>query len=266
MRAIATAPDRPSRIAGYHKWRDLLFLHWRVPAEDVQRLLPPRLTVETFDGSAWVGLVAFDMFDVRPWWFPAVPGVSAFHETNVRTYVTCDGCDPGVWFFSLDAASSPAVRVARWRWHLNYFRADMRILRNGRRIAYSGRRRQPEPPVAAYAIEAEIASDLPDRPAVSVTLDAFLVERYVMYAQRWNGALLRGEVRHVPYPVRPASVTACDETLLAAAGISVGGPPDHAVFSPGVDVTIGTLEPVAISRRALAPGCCASPRDYQTGR
>jgi hypothetical protein len=244
MQAIATAPAPPSRVAGFQKWRDLLFVHWRVAAEDVQRLLPPRLTVASFDGSAWVGLVAFEMLGVRPWWFPAIPGVSAFLETNVRTYVTRDGGDPGVWFFSLDAGNSLAVRVARWRWHLNYHRADLQISRGGERFAYSGRRRGRGISEAAYAIETFVPAEHPEQTAIAGSLDAFLVERYTMYAQTRQGALLRGQVRHIPYPLQPATVTSCEQSLVAAAGIPVDGPPDHAVFSAGVDVRILGLRPI----------------------
>jgi uncharacterized protein len=281
MQTATAIRQRTLRVAGYHKWRDLLFLHWRAPAEDVQRVLPSGLTVETFDGWAWVGLVAFDMRGVRPWWFPAVPGVSAFHETNVRTYVTRDGDDRGVWFFSLDATNSIAVRVARRRWHLNYYRSDLRITRNvadaaqdgpaatdpsrdaagvgaeagsfrhvSDRITYSGRRLWPGVAGAAYEIEADISADEPAMPAAAGTFEEFLVERYVLYARKRDGTLLRGEVRHVPYPLRPASVAACEQSLLPATGIAADGPPDHAVFSPGVDVTIGALERLSFEAAA----------------
>ncbi|OLB79168.1 MAG: hypothetical protein AUI14_11155 [Actinobacteria bacterium 13_2_20CM_2_71_6] len=40
-------------------WRLLTFIHWRYPADVVQSLLPDGLEVETFDGSAWIGLVPF---------------------------------------------------------------------------------------------------------------------------------------------------------------------------------------------------------------
>jgi len=103
----------PKNIAGYQSWSDLTFLHWRIEPESIQKLLPPGLTVETFDHSAWVGIVPFSMEKVRPWWAPAVPGISWFLETNVRTYVRHTNGDTGVWFFSLDANSRLAVRVAR---------------------------------------------------------------------------------------------------------------------------------------------------------
>ena len=50
------------------------------------------------------------MTGVRPVVLPAVPGLSNFHEVNVRTYVH-RGQDPGVWFFSLDAANALAVKA-----------------------------------------------------------------------------------------------------------------------------------------------------------
>ena len=61
--AVAEEIDRvaPGRrptgpLAGYHRWHDLLFIHWRVPAETIAPLLPRPLTLDTFDGtrgSAW---------------------------------------------------------------------------------------------------------------------------------------------------------------------------------------------------------------------
>jgi uncharacterized protein len=99
----------PERAIGFQRWRDLLFMHWRVPAEQLQSVIPAPLQLETFDGSAWIGLVPFAMRDVRPWWSPAVAGISNFLETNVRTYVVHPETGPGVWFFSLDATSRLAV-------------------------------------------------------------------------------------------------------------------------------------------------------------
>src|SRR5687768_2328582 len=95
--------------AMYQRWRTLSFLHWKVSAAELAPLLPPGLEVDTFEGDAWVGLVPFTMRGVRPRFLPPAPGLSAFHETNARTYVHQRGSAPGVWFFSLDAASRVAV-------------------------------------------------------------------------------------------------------------------------------------------------------------
>ncbi|HVW37531.1 MAG TPA: DUF2071 domain-containing protein [Pirellulales bacterium] len=240
---------RPAeRAIGYHRWRDLLFLHWRLPAEQIARLLPPKLALDTWEGDAWVGLVPFRMTDVRPWWSP---WGFAFAETNVRTYVHREGREPGVWFFSLDAANSLAVLVARRRWGLNYFRAAMSLERRGDRVQYRSRRLWPGQSDASLAIDAEIGPPLPARQlgqptpgrATPGTLEYFLAERYLLYAVR-RGRLLRGQVHHASYPLRLAQATSCDESLLAANGIRAESPPCHAMFSEGVDVEIFPLRDV----------------------
>jgi uncharacterized protein len=52
----------------------LTFVHWRVmdPAQ-VQPLLPEGLTVDGYDGVAWVGLTPFLMANMRPLGIPDLP-------------------------------------------------------------------------------------------------------------------------------------------------------------------------------------------------
>ncbi|MEV0134122.1 DUF2071 domain-containing protein [Dactylosporangium sp. NPDC050688] len=89
----------------------MTFIHWRYPAEVLQRSLPPGLTVHTFDGIGWVGLLPFLMDGVRAPYTPAMPWLSRFAETNLRTYVRGPDGRTGI-FFSLDAARLPAVAAA----------------------------------------------------------------------------------------------------------------------------------------------------------
>ena len=116
-------PDR--RPVMRQSWRKLLFLHWPIPSDQLRPLVPPQLDLDLFEGTAYVGLVPFTMTGVRPVGLPPIRGISNFHETNVRTYVHRDGRDPGVWFFSLDAANRLAVYLARTFFHLPYYHARM---------------------------------------------------------------------------------------------------------------------------------------------
>jgi uncharacterized protein len=250
---IAPAVRPPGSPIGYHRWTDLLFVHWRLPADLVRELLPAELTLDTWEGDAWVGLVPFYMSGVRPWWSPPVPGVSSFCETNVRTYVHYRGRDPGVWFFSLDASSSLAVRVARWRWHLPYFRAQMGLTRTGGSVRYSSRRLWPGAAGAGCAIRATVgpvlghempARELPAGRALPGTLEHFLIERYILYASPAPGRLLAGRVHHCPYPIREARLDGIDENLLGACGLAPPTTPCHVAFSDGVQVEIFPLRPV----------------------
>ena len=231
-------PEGPP--AGYHLWRTLLFLHWEVPAAAIQALLPPRLTVDTFEGRAFVGLVPFTMRGIRVHrQLPPIPGFSSFHETNVRTYVHLDHGAPGVWFFSLDAANAGAVLAARVGWHLPYFLARMHLSQQGEQITYRSHRLSPEPTPAdlsmAWTIGPAIGTAAPG------TLEHFLCERYLLYTQRGD-SLLQGQVHHTAYPLHRATVDRLEQNLVQAAGFDVAPLPSlPALYSPGVDVEVFDL-------------------------
>ncbi|HVU88868.1 MAG TPA: DUF2071 domain-containing protein [Pirellulales bacterium] len=249
----AAPAERPGgRLAGYHHWHDLLFVHWRVEPDVVAPLLPRGVTLDTFDGSAWVGLVPFSISGLRPWWFPALPGVSAFNEINVRTYVHYRGRDPGVWFFSLDATNSLAVRVARWWWGLNYHRTAMNVRVTGAVAHYEAARRGGGRRAGAQLV-AEIGpllgADERDRPlppgrTLPGTLEHFLLDRYILYSQAGDGPLYQGIVHHAPYVIHEASLLACRQTLLPANGIFGAPLPCHAAYCPGVEVEVFPLRRV----------------------
>src|SRR5258707_3933853 len=130
-------PDGPWVMA--QSWHDLLFAHWRMDAAVLRAQIPRALEIDTFEGQAWIAVVPFRMSGVRPRLAPAIPGLSAFPELNVRTYVTAEG-KPGVWFFSLDAANAIAVAAARATFHLPYFLARMSCEERGGWIRYERER------------------------------------------------------------------------------------------------------------------------------
>jgi uncharacterized protein len=248
------APTRrpPGRPVMRQCWSHLLFLHWEVPVAALRPLIPPELEVDTFAGRAFVGLVPFTMTGIRWVWAPAIPGLSAFHEVNVRTYVHRGGRDPGVWFFSLDAAHALAVGVARRFWRLPYHLARMRLggvdrdpdaegPAPGTVITYESERLRPGPVPASCAIRSEPRG----RPAPTAmgTLEHFLAERYILYALG-RRRLYLGRVHHAPYPLQPAEVLALEETLVAAAGLDRPAEPPLAHYARQVRVDVFPLRSV----------------------
>lgn len=223
-------------------WWHLLFLHWEVPAAALRPLVPDELEIDAFDGRSFVGLVPFTMSGIRPVGTPPIPGLSSFHEVNVRTYVRHPIGGPGVWFFSLDAAGAVAVAAARWLFHLPYWRAAMSLRRSdgpgGPVIDYRSERRD----AGRAGCRLRYGPTGPPARAASGTLEHFLIERYVLYC-RHRSALLRGRVYHEPYPIQPASVTGLHESLVAAAGIERPPTAPLAHYAAGVRVKIGSLEP-----------------------
>ena len=84
---------------------------------------------------------------------------------------------------------------------------------------------------------------IPAGTAVPGTLEHFLIERYILYAQA-SRQLLIGRVHHHPYPLRHVQIDALEETLLAANGLPRPDAPCHAIFSDGVDVDVFPLRPI----------------------
>jgi len=235
----------PSSTAGYQNWRHLVFLHWKVDPEVLQRHLPEGLTVETFEDSGWLALVPFSMERVRPWWAPPVPGISWFLETNVRTYVRHESGVRAVWFFSLDANSRLAVWVARTFWKLNYIDCQMTMRSDAatKALHYEGiRRHQTE---CRYSVRFRM-DETPLQIASEGTLEHFLLERYALLSQAPDGRFLTADVIHKPYRYRIPIELDCDETYTAQLldQFSAGQRPDHVAYSPGVDVRVTSLQPV----------------------
>ena len=196
-------------------WGKLLFMHWPVPVSALRQLVPPQLSIDTFEGQAWVGVVPFRMWGVRASFAPPVPGLNDFLELNVRTYVHHQGV-PGVWFHSLDIDSAVATWGARRFFYLPYNRAEMSLQQQGDSIDYSSSRIQKDAPPAAFRGRWTVGESLPT--ADPESLEFFLTERYCLYSIS-DEQLYRCRIHHAPWPLRAASVGDFDSSMLEALGV-----------------------------------------------
>jgi uncharacterized protein len=238
-------PDQ--QVLMHQNWHHLLFLHWEVPAMELQALLPTGLTVDTFEGKAYVGLVPFTVTGARPIMMPPLPWISNFHEINVRTYVHVGGRDPGVWFFSLDASSSIVVTAARAAYKLAYYSAEIGFTVTGdtspsielhsERTDDRGTR-----PANAHLTYAPVEG--PVFHAQPGTIEHFLLERYILYSLDEQRQLHRARVHHQPYPAQRVDLGRLDETLIWAAGIRRAEQPALRHYAREVNVKVYPLERV----------------------
>lgn len=244
---ISSVQGRP--VAMRQTWSSIVWCHWRVPEADVAGRFPPGVHPDLFDGSAWVGLVPFEMRDLRVVVagrdLPRIPTATSFSEVNVRTYVIGPN-GPGVWFDTLDASSRLGSFVARAAWSLPYVPA---------RIAESAADR---PSVRAWSVErsdgttTSVSATAGDAITDKTELDSFLTERYALYARAWWAPKrpLWAPVAHAPWALRTARDVTVDPGLVRAAGYRVADAPEHVCCGDAAQVLIGRPRLLAPSRSA----------------
>ena len=196
-------------------WLRLSFLHWAYEPRLVRRLLPPDLTLDTFDGAAWVSLVPF-LLRVKIPRGPALPWIGVFPETNVRTYVRGPDGNSGIWFLSLDAPRRLAIWAARCTYRLPYRVAAMRMDCDERTRSYASLRMAG--PGAGASSRVRVAVGEPIPAAELSALEHFLTDRWRLYARLGDG-VGTAAVEHDRWSLRRAGVEDVDTRLVVAAGL-----------------------------------------------
>jgi uncharacterized protein YqjF (DUF2071 family) len=222
------ASGAASRWLWSQRWLDLLFAHWRVPAESLRPHVAPGLEIDTCDGTAWVSAVAFRLDRVRRRRLPPVWPASAFPELNLRTYVR-HGNDSAIFFLSIHAGRWLATSLARRFTPLPYVYAPIRYHRREERYRFHC----PGP-----GFDAEWTPAGPAVAVVAGSVDAWLLERYVLYVEDERGNILRTDVEHPRWLVRRARLMCNAGALGQLLGLGLGAVPDAAHFSAGVPARV----------------------------
>jgi uncharacterized protein YqjF (DUF2071 family) len=222
-------PDRPWVMG--QTWDRLLFAHWAVDPQRLERVVPPQLPLDVVDGQAWIAATPFAVKGLRYRGFAPLPVLSSFPEINVRTYVTVDG-QPGIYFFSLDTSSRLAVQVARRTYRVPYFHARQRF------EGFTFESSRDEPAATFRATYRPAGTPEPAKPG---SIDHFLTERYCLYTLDAQQRVLRGEIHHPPWPLQAAEAEIELNTMGAQIGIELEGTP-LLHYSERQDVVFWRLE------------------------
>jgi uncharacterized protein len=197
----------------HQQWKNLLFLHWPLEVGVLRPFLPSQLEIDTFEGHAWIGITPFTLSDVHLTSLPPLPGLSSFHELNVRTYVHYNGI-PGIWFFSLDASKVIPAIAARIFFMLPYFKAQ---------IEFSQAEGQFNFDLARFGSGAHFRASW--RTGVRLrdpdleSLAFFLVERYCYFAIQ-EQQVYTTRIYHHPWILEEAIVLSHQSTMIGALGLT----------------------------------------------
>lgn len=216
--------------------RDAFFAHWPVAPETVAGRVPSGVDVATFDGRAWVGVVALVVENIRP---PGAPFGITFPQLNFRTYVERPGDDHhSVYFLSLDGDDRVGVSVARHLFSLPFYSADVRVRRStdGDVTFASHRTHRGAPPAHFDVTYRPVGEEFTCEPG---TLDRFLLENYRFYTQ--GRALYYGDIAHPPWPLYEAEADLRTNTLFEACEFEAPTADPVFHYSPGTDVTAGRI-------------------------
>ena len=228
-------PRRVTRPVMLQNWRWLTFLHWRYQPSVIGPLLPKALTLDTFDGSAWVGLTPFLLANLRPPFTPALPWISQFPETNVRTYVRGPDGERGVWFFTLEADRLLAVAGARLTYRLPYRWAKMSVCRGDSTVEYLSVRHH------SFGQGSADIAIAPGDELKAGDLDNFLTARYRLYT-KFKSGIGFAQIEHAPWNLRHALVIRLNQTLVEHSGVPRPADQPIAHFSESLDVRIGGIQ------------------------
>ncbi len=205
--------------------RDVLLAYWPVDHDRLERLLPPELTADVFDGRSWVGVSAYRVTALRVRGLPPLPGLSSFPQLELFACVTADE-RPGLWVFSLEIGKPLLAEAAKRVHRLPAYRASINLDAGIVAASRDG--------LSFYAHYS--ATGAASRPGGG-THEHFLTERFALYTAD-GGRLYRAELHHPPWRLRHADVAVESATL---APFPPEGPP-LAFAADEQDVLVWPLE------------------------
>jgi hypothetical protein len=205
------------------RWNDLLLAHWPIPAQTLAPLLPEWLSIDTFEGSAWLGAVPFWLDRIKIRGIPALPGFRGFPDLNLRTYVRDQYTGtPGIYSFSLDSSNLFAVAVARTFYHLPSHWAEMHLdQRSEREFDFYSRRRFSSQSVLFAARYRGLGPTHKTALMQPGTLEAFFTDRSCLFSCNRAGQPIRASMHFLPMPLEEAEAEIEHNELAAAIGIQL---------------------------------------------
>lgn len=224
-------PKRP--WVHYQEWKNVVFLHWEIPKEILEALIPREVQLDTFENKAYVSLVPFTMKNTRIRYLPSNSLVSDFHEINLRTYIKKDN-KAGVYFINMEAGKWISALLARVMTGFPY--RYSRINRTAETYQASNKHIYTHLDLK-YKVQEQILK--------KSDLDRWLTERYCVYLTI-HDALCYHEVHHQPWPLNRIEISELD-LFYQFGKFRIDNKPTIAHYSPGINVIAWNREIIKTS-------------------
>lgn len=177
----------------YQEWNRVIFLHWQVELDELQKFVPKEIEIDLFEGKPWVSLVAFTMQKIRPRNLPHFKPISDFNEINIRTYVKSPS-KSGVLFLSIEAGNHISCKIARMISKLPYRYAQVERENHSFRASNTDFNDQLS---FSYRIGQQIKN--------KTKLDIWLTERYALI-QDTEHTINTFDIHHSAWPLKEIQI------------------------------------------------------------
>lgn len=206
----------------YQEWNRALFLHWTVPFDILRDLVPKQLNIDTFQGDAYVSMVAFTMEKIRPRYLPAVNFISNFDEINIRTYIDNDN-KKGVFFLNIEAQKMLSVFIAKKLSGLPYEKANIRRNKNN----YQSNNQLKD-------FHLNVQYEIKEVLNCKTELENWLTERYCLYVEN-RSSIYCYDIHHKEWQIKNVELKHLD-LKYTIGKLNLTNNPDIIQYSDGVQV------------------------------
>jgi uncharacterized protein YqjF (DUF2071 family) len=225
-------------LPAHQSWADVVFLHWRIPVAAAQPYMPLGVEPDVYAGMTWVGLIGFRVTGTCLGPHLRLPYAGTFTEVNVRLYSRDAAGRRGVVFLSLDADRLAFVLAARTA-GLPYVWSRCRptwMHGTSRGYGYEVERFRGQGNSSFGA-----SPDMDHRALDGLSL--WLTARFGLHT-RVGRRVFYLPIAHRTWLLYRGAATVFDDALICAVGLTVHGPPDSVLYSPGVRAQFG--QPVLV--------------------
>jgi len=195
-------------------WQDVLFLHWPLSPQELEKHIPSELKLDLFEHNAWLSAVLFKVQGHRLRFLPSFPGMNTYLQLNVRTYVEFNG-KKGIYFFHLDVTNYFFSKITALG-SLPYRYSKILVEQRDNYYAYTSYYK---------ALDERLRVSFKLGKNTQTNFDQWLVERYHSWA-KWEDTLFRIDIQHAPWELQQAKATIQSNTLASfMKGTFQGTPP-----------------------------------------
>ncbi|NJD52781.1 MAG: DUF2071 domain-containing protein [Candidatus Methanoperedens sp.] len=179
---------------GLMLWYDTFFIHWRVPGAQLEMRIPAGLSLDLFNGDAYISLVALRAIGPSPGLLLPLSSIFlSYNQLNVRTYVKT-GAERGIILLDTKVDHIlPAVgaRIFGMPYH---FACGLGYNVRGNHVALN----TPD-------IKGDIDTADPFTPPEG-SLESFLTDRFWVFVRAPVGPVYGVKIKHAPWRLRPVKL------------------------------------------------------------